>query len=80
VSASLRDRYLAALAAVGLKRDAHQPSRKYVTVAIAGGRRLYLGKSGAVRCGSTVTGSVAVSDLTKARLLEGAVPQHWVKP
>lgn len=79
MSVSLRDRYLAALAMAGLKPDARQTSRKYVSVTIGSeGKKLFLGKSGAVRRGATVTGSVPVSDSVKSALLEGTVPRGWL--
>jgi hypothetical protein len=77
VSATLRDRYLAALAAAGLKPAAKQPSRKYVVVPIADGRNLYLGRAGAFRVGRTVADSFGIEVSAKS-VLNGHVPAHWI--
>lgn len=68
---TLRERYLAVLAAAGLKPAPRQTSKKYVTVPIADGRNIYLGKAGAFRLGRTVADSFAA-------VLRGQVPKHWI--
>lgn len=66
---TLREKYIEALKALGF---AHIPghSRKYKVFSYQdGGKYLYVGKSGALRMGHTIAGSVPCSDAYKAKLL-----------
>ena len=63
-----REKFKLALEKMGYT-EIESRSRKYVTMDKPGCRYVYLGKSGAVRRGTTISGSVPVSDCTKKNLL-----------
>lgn len=88
---NLQDRYIQALVAYGYLRSDNQPrlhnskpySRKYVrmhkmhkdnTINV-----FWVGRAGAVRFGPTVTGSIAMSEAWKARLVEGKLVAHGTR-
>lgn len=75
---TLQEQYIKALVAYGYVISAEQPrlggpktfSKKYVRLHHPENDRVYwIGRLGAVRVGKTVTGSFAMSDAWKAKLL-----------
>lgn len=65
---SIRDRFIAALTARGETRVDY-PSDKYVAFTRAQGGHFFVGKSGALRFGPTISGSMPVSARAKLDLL-----------
>lgn len=65
---TLRQKFATALIAQG-EQLAHYPTDKYVVYTRKHGGFYFLGRSGAVRFGSTITNSLSMSDAAKARLL-----------
>ena len=65
---NLQEKYKAALLAQGCKIVESQ-SRRYVVLTRPAGGFYYLGKSGAVRWGTTIAGSMACSDKIKKAIL-----------
>lgn len=65
---TLQDRFEAALIARGAKHDSTARSTKYRTF-VLNGKRYYLGKSGALRVGASITNSHPLSDRMRALLL-----------
>ena len=71
----LQDKYRKGLEAMGY-RVTDTRSAKYVAMNKPGLPRhktLWLGRSGAVRVGRTVSGSVPISDASKARILKARI-------
>lgn len=66
---NLRDRYKAALIGQGCKIVPDAKSRRYVVLTRPAGGFYYLGKSGSVRWGTTIAGSMACSDKIKKAIL-----------
>lgn len=65
---TLREKYIEALKALGFNQiKCH--SRKYEVFAYGDGKHIYVGKSGGLRVGHTITGSIPCSDAYKAKLL-----------
>jgi hypothetical protein len=70
-TATLRDRYVAALLARGCIQIA-STSRRYVIFEAADHTRYYLGKNGSLRVGRTIADSVPVGDRQRQFLLKEA--------
>lgn len=68
---TMREKFITALEARG-ERQVASKSRKFVILTRAAGGHYYVGKSGSLRVGATVAGSIPSSDAFKAKLLEGA--------
>ena len=67
---TIKERYEAGLKVFGWSVDPNGLSLKYKTFKKAGkDRKIFLGKSGAVRIGKNSTGSVPVQDRTKEILI-----------
>ena len=66
---TLHDRYVAALQKGGAVIEPSK-TKKYTVLRRIDGRNYYVGRSGAVRLGTTVAGSVPISDNFKKKLLE----------
>lgn len=68
---SIRNQLITALTVKGERRIDDHVSRKYVVFTRADGGFYFIGKSGALRFGMTVTSSIPVSSRVKLALLEG---------
>lgn len=66
---TVREKYIEALKALGF-RQLKTHLRKYEIFTYEdGGKYIYVGKSGGLRVGHTITGSIPCSDAYKAKLL-----------